>query len=467
MISVASAPTQTSTTSGIGSIPSDSNAASNGGGTFLMEILTAVSSAVDLKSAKVDPSGSKPKTVPANALDALANATSPQIDSAKTPSNGTPAKGLAASVTKPSTPQGLDLVNTVIPNPSTLVVASDQSVSKGGSKGGATTTKKIDLGASSSVQQTPTDTSAVTSPSLLVAISQFQSAQSSPMTKTQAVTLTASTVSVGAMGATRAKVDQPLSNAPLQVKGDQPLTNAPLQGKVSPLVSPSNPSNFVQIPAASSNQVGDLLTKGPQTALQGASQGALIGQGTKADNVPGANSQGQPPAANSFEGAINQALNSLPQSVNRPVSVAVDFTQSYSPPTDLSTPLSHIAISLAPHSGSSTTVELSMSPANLGPITATLSVDRSSMTVVLGATNPQTADLLTKHSAMIANELAKSSGLATTIDMSGGGSGGRGEGNQRQNQQPSTSYQSPTPVEAMAQPPQIVITSAHVVDVTL
>jgi hypothetical protein len=334
------------------------------------------------------------------------------------------------------------------------VVASDQSVSKGGSKGGATTTKKIDLGASSSVQQTPTDTSAVTSPSLLVAISQFQSAQSSPMTKTQAVTLTASTVSVGAMGATRAKVDQPLSNAPLQ-------------GKVSPLVSPSNPSNFVQIPAASSNQVGDLLAKGPQTALQGASQGALIGQGTKADNVPGANSQGQPPAANSFEGAINQALNSLPQTVNRPVSVAVDFTQSYSPPTDLSTPLSHIAISLAPHSGSSTTVELSMSPANLGPITATLSVDRSSMTVVLGATNPQTADLLTKHSAMIANELAKSSGLATTIDMSGGGSGGRGEGNQRQNQQPSTSYQSPTPVEAMAQPPQIVITSAHVVDVTL
>ncbi len=457
MISVASAPTQTSTTSGSGSIPSDSNAASNGGGTFLMEILTAVSSAVDLKSAKVDPSGSKPKTVSANALDALANATSPQIDSAKTPSNGTPAKGLAASVTKPSTPQGIDLVNTVIPNPSTLLVASDQSVSKGGSKGGATTTKKIDLGASSSAQQTPTDTSTAPSPSLLVAISQFQSAQSSPMTKTQAVTSTASTVSVGAMGATKAKVDQP-------------FVSTPTQAKVSPLALPTNPtipSNFGQSPAASSNQVGDLLTKGPQTALQGAPQGAQIGQGAKVDNVSGANSQGQPPAANSFEGAINQALNSLPQSVNRPVSVAVDFTQSYSPPTDLSTPLSHIAISLAPHIGSSTTVELSMSPANLGPITATLSVDRSSMTVVLGATNPQTADLLTKHSAMIANELAKSSGLATTIDMSGGGSGGRGEGNQRQNQQPSTSYQSPTPVEATAQLPQIVITSAHVVDVTL
>lgn len=449
MISVASAPTQTSTTSGSGSTPSDSNAAPNGSGTFLMEIRTAVSSAVDLKSAKVDPSGSQPKT-----LDTLATAASSQIDSVKAPANGTSAKGTAASVVNPSMPQGLNLVATVIPNPSTLLVASDHSVPKGSSNGGAPTAKKVDSGASSNAQQISTGTSAVTSPNLLVAITQFQSVQSSPVPKTQAATSSSSTVAVGAMAAAKANTDQP-------------LTSAPSQAKVSSLALPANPANLVQSSGSSLNQVGDLLTKGPQTALQGVSQGTPIGQGTKVDNATIANSQSQPPAANSFEGAINQALNSIPQSVNRPVLVAVDFTQSYSPPTDLSTPLSHIAISLAPHIGSSATVELSMSPANLGPITATLSVDRSSMTVVLGATNPMTQDLLSKHSAMIANELAKSSGLATTIDMSGGRSGGRGDGNQRQSQQPSTSYQSPTPVEQTVQLPQIVIVSAHVVDVTL
>ena len=458
MISVASAPTQTSTVSGSGNVPSDSNAAApNGSGTFLMEILTAVSSVVDLKTAKVDPSGSQSKVVSAKALDALANATSPQVDGANTPSNGTSAKGTAAEAAKTLTPQGLDLVNTLVPNPTALLVASGSSVSKGGSNGGASTTKKVDAGASSSTQQTSTVTSAVTSPSLLVAIAQFQSVQSKPEARTQTTTSTANTVSVGAMGVA-------------QAKSDQLFTSAPPQEKVSPsasFVNTANPANFAQSSGLPSNQVGDLLTKGPQTVQQGVSQVTLTEQGAKVDNVSDANAQGQPPAANSFEGAINQALNSLPQSVNRPVSVAVDFTQSYSPPTDLSTPLSHIAISLAPHSGSSTTVELSMSPANLGPITATLSVDRSSMTVVLGATNPQTADLLTKHSAMIANELSKSSGLATTIDMSGGGSGGRGDGSQRQSQQPSTSYKLPTPVESMPQLPQIVITSAHVVDVTL
>ena len=449
MISVATAPTQTQTSNG--DLPSDSSTTTQGsGGSFLLEILNAVSTVVDSKSTKADQSSgnASPKT----ALQGIIDLNTQTNGGGDSNSKLSLALGGIVATLAQVAPQGKDGIVTVIPDANSLLVAGESKVLKGDSKVvDPTSSRKSDAGSSSNSQQTASDQSAI-APNLLVAIAQFQSVQTSAPSKDQPST-SSSSYALDGSSSIQSKLDQ----------------IAPATTQAKPTMSTSQPMNLPlsQMTGDLAIQIGGSNNLDQRSTSQGVVQSNLETSPAKSDGTSAPSTQVQSTPSNSFEGAINQALNSIPATVNRPVSIEVGFTQSYSPPTDLATPLSHIAISLLPHSGGSATVELSMSPANLGPITATLSVDKSTMTVVLGATNQQTAELLTRHSAMIATELSKSSGLATTIDMSNGGGQGRGEGGQRQSQFASPSYSSQSSTDVALPEPQIVITSAHVVDVSL
>ncbi len=472
MITVAPAPAQTTTTSSGGVVSSDPSTSQKGGGTFLTEILSAVSTETVSKPTKVNQPLNQIATSAKVSIEVMAGTS--VLGSGGTRENGQPLalKQVEGPLANKGAAKVIDLLATVIPGTSNQLPSSDPKTSnqlpssdpktsnqlpsshligvKAGSNALAAATTKAELVKTSSSQQAqtpaPTDT---TAPNLLIAISQFQSVQASSSVATKAEKPVPNTTqAIGVIA----------SVAPQAV---QPHVAVQVQSKTPALGLQANASPMAQSPVTGVGQPFGLWSKDLPVVAPTATPVAKI------DNPTSSNQQPPLPSANSFEGAIGQVLSNLPTSVTRPVSVEVGFTQSYSPPTDLATPLSHIAISLLPHDGGKATVELSMSPANLGPITATLSVDKSSMTVLLGATNQQTAELLTKHSAMIASELSKSSGLTTTIDMSNGGGNRRGDGGQRPNQPSTPTYSSTGSAEVPAQIPQIIITSAHVVDVTL
>ncbi|MDA8196409.1 MAG: flagellar hook-length control protein FliK [Actinomycetota bacterium] len=468
MISVAPSQAQTPTASTNSDVPGDPTSTKGGSGSFLLEILSAVSAPAGSKPTQVGQTNGKGNQ--ATLLDALVKPSSNSLVSGDSKAKAASTnKECTANPTSTATSQNLDLVQSMIATEGPLVAAGVQVSSKAeATTSNQVSPNKVDSGSTSSKQPAPANSQAAAPSNLLAAIAQFQTVQSSLPGKAQPSSSTKGTTSsVGsAQPSSSTKGTTPQVAIVSTNSGQQTVltTQEVAPNSKSQAISSSisqaniNTANQVSSPSANTHTVAST-----QTDTQVISSGKPV-KNDASNNVA---NQIQGPVSNSFEGAINQALNSIPASVNRPVTLEIGVSQSYAPPTDLATPLSHVALSMVPHGGGSATVELSMSPANLGPITATLSIDKASMTVVLGASNQQTADLLSKHSTLIASELSKSSGLATTIDMSNGGSRGREDGGQRQGQPAPVSYRPQSPIETVVPTPKIIITSAHVVDVSL
>ena len=235
MITVAPAPAQTTTTSSGGEGPSDPSTSQKGGGTFLTEILNAVSTEAASKPTNVDQSLNQIAVSAKVSIEVMAG--TPVVVSSGTKGNGQPlaSKQVEAPLVDKGAAKVIDLLVTVIPGTSNQMPSIDPKTSnqlpsshligvKSGSNASAVAAKRADSAKASSSQQAqapvPTTT---TAPNLLMAISQFQSVQASSSVATNAEKPVQNTTqAIGVIASVSPQSIQP--QAPVQVQSKTPTS---------------------------------------------------------------------------------------------------------------------------------------------------------------------------------------------------------------------------------------------------
>ncbi|CAG4933344.1 flagellar hook-length control protein FliK [Acidithrix sp. C25] len=225
---------------------------------------------------------------------------------------------------------------------------------------------------------------------------------------------------------------------------------------------------------SSSAQIGGSGASGISSTLVGEATKAAASQSHTSGNLtPG--TQNQPSVATvgpSEEKLASLLANFGTIASNDPTSGAPKtLTISFPTPLAPSEAISSAIATLGIKAGMGANVELIITPPNLGPITAHMTIDSGGLVVSLTSSNSATNSLLLRHAGQLTSELTSASGLSTHLDFSQNRSFGQ--------RSPTPSAFSPTAATAVLDGPienqqpspaslsSVLISGYHVLDMRL